>query len=55
MGGYGAFVWPSFVLTVAVLGGLLVASLRSAGARERELAALWAEDGAAAMFDESQP
>ncbi len=55
MGGYGAFVWPSFVLTVAVLGGLLVASLRSAGARERELAALWAEDGAAAMFDETQP
>ena len=26
MGGYGAFVWPSFAITVAVLAGLLVAS-----------------------------
>lgn len=53
MGGYGAFVWPSFALTVAVLGGLVVASIRSAGARQRELAALQAEEGAARASDET--
>lgn len=55
MGGYGAFVWPSFVLSVAVLAGLLVASVRSVAARERELAALQAEEGAARASDETQP
>ncbi|MDP6773854.1 MAG: heme exporter protein CcmD [Rhodospirillales bacterium] len=54
MGGYGAFVWPSFAITVAVLAGLLVASVRSARASERELAALRAEEGAAAASDETQ-
>ena len=55
MGGYSAFVWPSFVITVAVLAGLLVASIRSAGARERELAALRAEEGTTEAPDEAQP
>ena len=54
MGGYGTFVWPSFVITVAVLAGLLVASIRAAGARERELAALQAEEGATEAPDEAQ-
>jgi len=54
MGGYGAFVWPSFVITVAVLAGLLVASIRSAGARERELAALRGEEGATEAPGEAQ-
>ena len=54
MGGYGVFVWPSFAITVTVLAGLLVASVRSLGARERELAALRAEEGAAGASDETQ-
>ena len=54
MGGYGAFVWPSFAITVAVLAGLLVASVRSASARERELAALRAAESAAGASDEMQ-
>ncbi len=54
MGGYGAFVWPSFAITVAVLGGLLLASVRSLGARERELAALRAEQGGVGASDETQ-
>ena len=53
MGSNGAFVWASFVLTVVVLGGLLMASIRSAGARQRELAALQAEKGAARASDET--
>ena len=28
MGGYAAFVWPAFGITVGVMAGLLVASLR---------------------------
>ncbi len=28
MGGYAAFVWPAFGITVVVMAGLLVASLR---------------------------
>ena len=54
MGGYGAFVWPSFAITVAVLAGLLVASVRSASARERELAALRAAESGARASDVMQ-
>ena len=54
MGGYGVFVWPSFTITVAVLAGLLVVSVRSLGARERELAALLAEEDTARASDEPQ-
>lgn len=43
MGGYAAFVWPAWGLTLVVLGGLLWSSLRSLRARESELAALEAE------------
>lgn len=40
MGGYAAYVWPSYIIAVAVLGGLLVSSLQSARKLEAELAAL---------------
>jgi heme exporter protein D len=43
MGGYAAYVWPALALTAVVLIGLLVASLRTLRARERQLALL--EDG----------
>lgn len=29
MGGYGAYVWPSYVMTAVVMGVLLITSLRS--------------------------
>jgi heme exporter protein D len=45
MGGYAAYVWPALALTAVVLIGLLVASLRTLRARERQLALL--EDGRA--------
>lgn len=40
MGGYAAYVWPAFGLTLAVLLGLLWQSLRLARRRDAELAAL---------------
>jgi heme exporter protein D len=40
MGGYAAFVWPSLALTVAVMAGLLIATLRQLRARQRRLAEL---------------
>ena len=45
MGGYAAFVWPSFGATLAVMVGLLVASLRALRAGETALAALKSEAG----------
>lgn len=46
MGGYGGYVWPAFGLTVVVLLGLLVASLRALRAREATLQALQQQDEA---------
>ncbi|GAB4358984.1 MAG: hypothetical protein Kow00114_11550 [Kiloniellaceae bacterium] len=40
MGGYAAFVWPSLGLTVAVMAGLLIATLRQLRQRQRRLAEL---------------
>ena len=40
MGGYAAFVWPSLGLTVAVMAGLLLATLRQLRSRQRRLAEL---------------
>ncbi|HVI53221.1 MAG TPA: heme exporter protein CcmD [Candidatus Sulfotelmatobacter sp.] len=37
MGGYAGYVWPAYVLTAAVIIGLLLASWRGLKAREREL------------------
>ena len=45
MGGYGAYVWPSFGVAAVVLGALLIASLRSRNATAAELVALEAEAG----------
>ena len=43
MGGYAAFVWPSFAITAVVLVGMLVASLRWLRSTEAALNALQAE------------
>lgn len=40
MGGYAAFVWPSLGLTVAIMAGLLIATLRQLRGRQRRLAEL---------------
>jgi len=40
MGGYAAFVWPSLALTVVVMAGLLIATLRQLRWRQRRLAEL---------------
>jgi len=40
MGGYAAYVWPAYVIAVAILVGLVVTSWNSARRREAELAAL---------------
>ena len=40
MGGYAAFVWPSFAVAVIVLGGLYLLSSQALRRRERELEAL---------------
>jgi heme exporter protein D len=45
MGGYAAYVWPALGLTVLVLVGLLVLSVKSVLRREAELARLEAESG----------
>ena len=37
MGGYGVFIWPSFAVSAAVLGILLVASLRALNAARADL------------------
>ena len=43
MGGYAATVWPAYGVTLVVLGGLLVVSLRSLSRRKAQLAALESE------------
>ena len=40
MGGYEAYVWPSYAMAAIVLVGLVVVSLRSLRAREAQLKAL---------------
>jgi heme exporter protein D len=39
MGGFAAFVWPAYGVAVAVLGGLVAASIRRYRAASRALAA----------------
>ena len=43
MGGYAAFVWPSYALTAAVMLGFLVAGRQSLRARRRALERLEAQ------------
>lgn len=45
MGGYGAFVWPSFGLTAAVLVGLWLQSARALKQAEAALAEMDANAG----------
>ena len=40
MGGYAAYVWPAYGLTVIVLGGALLWSLGAYRRRQRELGRL---------------
>lgn len=40
MGGYAAYVWPSFGATAVIMIALLLLSVRSLRARERTLRAL---------------
>lgn len=47
MGGYAAFVWPSFGITAGVMVVIWLASVRSLRAREAELAALQGSQGEA--------
>lgn len=37
MGGYGAFVWPAYGLTVMAIGGLIVMSLRARARLRRQI------------------
>jgi len=37
MGGYAAFVWPSYALTAVVMVALVVGTLRELRARQRRL------------------
>jgi len=43
MGGYAAYVWPSYILTAVVLVALLIASVRGLGATEGEFGRLKGE------------
>ena len=38
MGGYGVYIWSAWGIAVILLGTLIVASVRTMKARERELA-----------------
>jgi heme exporter protein D len=40
MGGYAAFVWPSYLLAAAIMAGLWLASRRALRLREAELEGL---------------
>ena len=43
MGGYGAFVWPAYVLTALVMGGFWLDSLWRLRRRQRALTRLQAD------------
>ena len=43
MGSHGGFIWSAWGIAIAVLSVLVVASVRSMRARERELARMEAE------------
>ena len=46
MGGYAAFVWPALAIAAGVMTGLLIQSIRSLRAREKELAKLGGDNEA---------
>lgn len=45
MGGYGAYVWPAYGLTAAVMIAFLVTTLRSLRSRRKSLDTLQANAG----------
>ena len=45
MGGYGAYVWPAYGLTAAVMIAFLVTTLRSLRSRRKSLETLEAKAG----------
>ena len=45
MGGYGAYVWPAYGLTAAVMIAFLVTTLRSLHSRRKSLETLEAKAG----------
>jgi heme exporter protein D len=51
MGGYAVFVWPAFIVTLALMLVLAVVSRRSLRASQRSLAAL---EGAAKRGDAAE-
>ncbi len=44
MGGYAAYVWPSFAVSVFGIGGILAATLRSYARAKRRLTELESEN-----------
>lgn len=48
MGGYAAYVWPSYAISAVVLIGMLIASLRTTKARRQALDALERQEGGTA-------
>lgn len=54
MGGYGAYVWPSYGLTAVVLLALLVASVRGLKSTESQFDRLKAATGAKARNQEQE-
>ena len=40
MGGYGAYIWPAYLIAAVILVGLLIMSLRSVRGHEARLASL---------------
>ena len=55
MGGYGAFVWPSYGLTAGIMVALLIASLRSLKSTESTFERLKAEVGPKNKNNEETP
>jgi len=45
MGGYGAYVWPAYGLTAAIMIAFLVTTLRDLRSRKRSLETLQAKTG----------
>ena len=45
MGGYAAFVWPSFAVTAAVMAVILIVSLRGLKQNQKTLDALKSAEG----------
>lgn len=54
MGGYAVFVWPAFLLSFAVLAGLVIISLHTYRDQKNLLARLETEDNVPEAADRSE-